>query len=152
MIGNTATETRIVTLPANSKPGPQDDQRHQRDARNGIERVDERIEDVFDGLPLRDGDAERDADDDGERHADRERPQALDQAFFSAPLMMSSPVARNIALGGAMKIGSMWRPKYSQMMKNTTTDTVRIALGLSSRSRMRCAGGRLRRGHGCSWR
>src|SRR5215475_13054318 len=61
---------------------PQDDQRDEGDARDGIERVDEGVEYVFQRAPLRHDDAERNADHDGERHADRERPQGLDQRLL----------------------------------------------------------------------
>ena len=60
-------------------------------------------------------------------------------AFSSAPLWMSSSAARKIALGGAIKIGFMRRPKYSQTTKKTATETARMALGLNRTSRKRCA-------------
>jgi hypothetical protein len=79
VMGKTATETRIVNLADELQAGPQDDQRDERDARNGIERVDEGVEHVFQRAPLRHHNAERDADHDGKRHADRERPHGLDE-------------------------------------------------------------------------
>ena len=60
-------------------------------------------------------------------------------AFPSAPFAINSPAARKIALGGAMKIGSIRRPKYSQITKNTSTEVMRMALGLSSSCAQRCA-------------
>src|SRR6266511_1957046 len=54
--------------------GPQDDQRNESDAWDGVERVDEGVEHVFQRAPLRHDDAERNSDHYGKRHADRERP------------------------------------------------------------------------------
>src|SRR5262249_23210481 len=66
---------------------PQDDQGNEGDARDGIERVDEGVEHVFQRAPLRHDDAQRNADHDGERHPDRERPQGLDQRLLERAVL-----------------------------------------------------------------
>ena len=58
MIGKDRDRNQDRDLAGELQPRPQDDQRHQRNARNGVERVDERIEDVFEHPPLRHDDAE----------------------------------------------------------------------------------------------
>ena len=67
------------------QPRPQNDQRNERNARDGVERVDERVEDVFQHPPLRHENAEKDSDHHGEHHADQEWPQRLDQRLLQRP-------------------------------------------------------------------